>query len=187
MKLKTLIIACAAFLLFSCNSKKISKEIYAEFQQKGNEVSNKAQSVLLANVGKAMQTGGVAYAIEFCNLEASTIIDSLNQANNCVITRLSQKNRNPQNKLKTSTEKDLWKIFGNGSVNDTIIQEQNKLVFYKSIKIGLPACLKCHGQPGTDIEPSTFEKIQHLYPSDLATGYDLNDFRGLWKIEFSLD
>ena len=187
MKSKIQLIACSALLLFSCNSKKISEETYAEFQKKGTEISNNAQSVLLANVGKAIQTGGTVYAVEFCNLEASGIVDSLNQANNCVISRVSEKNRNLQNKLKTSTEKGLWKIFETKNLTDTLIQEQNKLVYYKSIKTGLPACLKCHGQPGSDIEPSTFDKIQSLYPADLATGYKLNDFRGLWKIEFSVE
>ena len=187
MKSKTLLIACAIIFLCSCNSKKISEETYAEFQKKGNEISNKAQSVLLANVGQAMQAGGSLYAVEFCNLQASSIVDSLSQANNCLISRVSEKNRNLENNLKTRTEKDLWKIFEIGNVSDTIIQEQNKLVYYKSIKTGLPACLKCHGQPGSDIEPATFDKIQHLYPADLATGYELNDFRGLWKIEFALN
>jgi hypothetical protein len=87
----------------------------------------------------------------------------------------------------TSTDKSLWEIFAKGNVSDTIVEEQNILVFYKPIKTGLPACLKCHGQPGSDIEPAAFDKIQQLYPADLATGYELNDFRGLWKIEFSVD
>ncbi len=187
MKSKILIIAYAAILLISCNSKRISEETYTEFQKKGNEISNMAQSVLLANVGQAMQTGGSLYAVEFCNLEASNIVDSLNNINNCVISRVSDKNRNPENQLKSSTEMNLWQIFRNGNTIDTIIQEQKKLVFYKPIKTGLPACLKCHGQPGTEIEPSTHDKIQLLYPADLATGYKLNDFRGLWKIEFSVE
>jgi hypothetical protein len=165
----------------------MSEETYAEFQKKGNEISTKAQSVLLANVGKAMQTGGPVYAVELCNLQASTIVDSLNQANNCVITRISEKNRNPANHLKTASDKNLWKVFETGETGDTIIQEQNKLVFYKPIHTGLPACLKCHGQPGSDIDVATFDKINGLYPADLATGYKLNDFRGLWKIEFAMD
>ena len=187
MKSKTLIIVSAVVLLFSCNSKQISEETYSEFQKIGNEISNKAQSVLLANVGHAMQTGGSLYAVEFCNLKASTLVDSLNKVNNCVISRISEKNRNPENKVKTKIEKDLWEIFGTRNVTDTLILKQNKLVFYKPIKTGLPACLKCHGQPGSDIDPLTFEKIQRLYPEDLATGYKLNDFRGLWKIEFLVE
>jgi hypothetical protein len=187
MKTKALLFACITIFLFSCNSKKISEETYVEFQKKGNEISGITQSVLLANVGQAMQKGGAVYAVEFCNLQATSIVDSLNQANNCVISRISDKNRNPGNSLLTSTDKSLWEIFAKGNVSDTIVEEQNMLVFYKPIKTGLPACLKCHGQPGSDIEPAAFDKIQQLYPADLATGYELNDFRGLWKIEFSVD
>ena len=101
MKTGNLLIAFASILLFSCNSKKINEETYTEFQKRGNEISNKAQSVLLANVGQAMQTGGSLYAVEFCNLKASSIIDSLNSVNNCVISRVSEKNRNSENNLKT--------------------------------------------------------------------------------------
>ncbi len=171
-------------LMISCKSK-IDNATYSEFQKKGNEISSLTQSVLLANVGQAMQTGGAVYAVEFCNLKASTLVDSLNNVNNCVISRVSAKNRHPENGLKTNADKNLWAIFEAGTVNDTIIQESKKLVYYKPIKMALPACLKCHGELGSDIDPATAEKLQNLYPADLATGYKLNDFRGLWKIEFA--
>jgi hypothetical protein len=50
--------------------------------------------------------------------------------------------------------------------------------------IGSGACLLCHGDPGTQIAPETMSTIDNLYPNDLATGYALNDFRGVWKITF---
>lgn len=178
------LIALFAILLVSCNSK-INLETYAEFQKKGNEISTLTQSVLLANVGQAMQAGGAVYAVEFCNLKASNLVDSLNQVNNCVISRVSAKNRHSENGLKTDADQKLWAIFEAGTAKDTIIQESKKLVYYKPIKIALPACLKCHGELGTDIDSATAEKLQNLYPADLATGYKLNDFRGLWKIEFA--
>ena len=65
-----------------------------------------------------------------------------------------------------------------------MVQTKQKLVYYKPIKIGMPACLKCHGSSETEINAVTFEKLNTLYPHDLATGYKLKDFRGLWKIEF---
>jgi len=185
MKFNLILIIIAIFL-YSCNSK-IDSETYTEFQKKGNDISGLTQSVLLANVGKAIQKGGPVYAVEFCNLQAESIVDSLNGVNNCVISRISEKNRNPENKLETSSDKNLWAIFETGTTKDTIIQERKKLVFYKPIKIALPACLKCHGIQGTDIDSDTSEKLQGLYPADLATGYKLNDFRGLWKIEFIVD
>ena len=178
------LIAVFAILLVSCNSK-INVETYTEFQKKGNEISTLTQSVLLANVGQAMQAGGAVYAVEFCNLKASNLVDSLNQVNNCVISRVSAKNRQSENGLKTDADQKLWAIFEAGTAKDTIIQESKKLFYYKPIKIALPACLKCHGELGTDIDSATAEKLQNLYPADLATGYKLNDFRGLWKIEFA--
>ncbi len=184
MKPNFFLITVIVILFFSCKPK-IDNATYTELTQKGNEITNLAQSVLLANVGKAMQTGGPDYAVEFCNLKASSIIDSLNRANNCEISRVSAKNRNPENNLKTAADKNLWVIFENGLVNDTLLRENKKLVYYKPIKTAMPACLKCHGVPGSDIDEATSEKLLSLYPNDLATGYHLNDFRGLWKIEFA--
>jgi hypothetical protein len=183
MKQNYFLITVFAVLLFSCKTK-IDNAIYAEFTQKGNEITNLAQSVLLANVSQAMQAGGPVYAVEFCNLKASSIIDSLNRVNNCEISRVSDKNRHPENNLKTAADKILWALFEAGSVTDTLIQENKKLVYYKPIKTAMPACLKCHGVPGSDIDEATTEKLLNLYPNDLANGYQLNDFRGLWKIEF---
>ena len=186
MKKNYFLIAVFAILMISCKSK-IDNATYVEIQKRGSEISSEAQSVLLANVGRAMQTGGSEYAVEFCNLKASSIVDSLNSVNNCAISRVSAKNRNPENGLKTEADKKLWAIFEAGTLSDTVIQESKTLVYYKPIKTALPACLKCHGELGTDIDSTTTVKLKTLYPADLATGYKLNDFRGLWKIEFSVD
>ncbi|NQU52049.1 MAG: DUF3365 domain-containing protein [Bacteroidetes bacterium] len=173
-------------ILFSCHQKQleISSNTYSEFQKKGQEISNLAQSILLANVGQAIQKGGTEYAVEFCNLNAFSIIDSLNHSNKCTISRVSNKNRNPKNALKNKQEEILWELFEGNVKADTILQTSKKLVYYKRIHIALPACLKCHGIRDADINLPTQKKLQKLYPNDLATGYDLNDFRGLWKIEF---
>lgn len=182
MKGKYLLIGALTFL-FACSSQ-IESSVYSEFQKKGNDISGKTQSTLLKNVGLAIQKGGPQHAVEFCNLQASSIIDSLNQQFNCSILRITEKNRNPKAIVSGEIEKELWRIFKEGTLADTIISNTNKLVFYKPIKIGMPACLKCHGNTGSDINTATQEKITELYPKDLATGYALNDFRGLWKIEF---
>ena len=183
MKLTQTIGLFLVVFLVSCQTK-INSETYSNYQEKGNQISNVAQATLLVNVGKAIQEGGPEYAVEFCNLKASSIIDSLNRANNCNISRVSEKNRNPGNMLKTPSEKELWKIFQTSNKQDTLLQNNKKLVYYKRINMALPACLKCHGSTESDINPATKTKLQDLYPNDLATGYQLNDFRGLWKIEF---
>lgn len=129
---------------------------------------NQAQGVLLANVSSAMQKGGPEYAIAFCNLEASALIDSLSTANNCTISRGSSKNRNPGNALGYEQEKVLWNLYEkklqSGNAGDTLILNDEALVYYKTIKTAMPACLNCHGIPGSDIAPATLEKIQEWYP-----------------------
>jgi hypothetical protein len=192
MKKNYAAILIAIAVLLSCNpgtSKKesIAPDVYANYLQKGNDISGLAQGVLLTNVGKAIQQGGPVHAVEFCNLKASSITDSLNQANNCVITRVSEKNRNPENFLQNETDKNLWEYYSGkapGAGNDTLVQAGDELIFYKPIRIGMPACLNCHGTQGKEIDSATFEKLQTLYPADLATGYQLNELRGMWKIHF---
>jgi len=59
------------------------------------------------------------------------------------------------------------------------------LNYYKPILTALSACLQCHG-PEEEINPETLQKIKTLYPNDKATGYSINELRGLWKIGFEM-
>jgi hypothetical protein len=165
-------------------------ETYSRYLAAGNEVSGLAQTTLLSNVSKAMEQGGSLYAVEFCNLEASGITDSLNNRCNCEIVRISAKNRNPENGLKTDTDEKLWAYFmashRDGAVHDTLVQEGQQVVYYKPILTAMPACLQCHG-PVPEINLETYSKIRELYPDDQATGYGMNELRGLWKISFTLN
>ncbi|MCY1721181.1 DUF3365 domain-containing protein [Prolixibacteraceae bacterium Z1-6] len=186
MRLKSIHLVLFIFLL-GCSTK-IDSGTYAGIQQKGREVSAVAQTTLLKNVGSAIQKGGPQYAVEFCNLEAADIIGNINAQYNCTISRVSAKNRNPNNALVSEQEKTLWMIFQQTELTDTVIRgNKQQLVYYKTIKIGMPVCLKCHGNPESDINTPTLQKLHELYPNDQATGYQINDFRGLWKIEFRND
>ena len=175
-------------IIFSCSNtdSKIDSVTYSKYQNKGDEITNFAQATLLANVGKAIQKGGTEYAVEFCNLKASLIVDSLNAVNKCTISRVSDKNRNPENFLKNEIERQLVQKMKSGITADTLIRSGNIITYYKPIRIALPACLNCHGIPGSEINATTLEKIESLYPDDHATGYHLNDFRGMWKVKFDL-
>ncbi len=180
---KVVLIFSIALILLSCQ-KGIKTDVYAKYIETGNQITTNTQAVLLSNVAAAIQQGGPSYAVEFCNLKATGITDSLSQVHQSTISRISAKNRNPENGLKTETDNLVWRIFETSNLTDTLLQDENKLVYYKTIKTAMPACLKCHGSPGTDIDSLTIARLNNLYPSDKATGYVLNDFRGLWKIEF---
>jgi hypothetical protein len=49
------------------------------------------------------------------------------------------------------------------------------------ITVSQPLCLQCHGSAG-DVAAETRKAILDIYPNDKATGYALNDLRGIWRI-----
>jgi hypothetical protein len=183
-----------AFMVVSCGQgtrqMKLDAETYSMYLTRGNEISEQAQNTLLSNVSKAMAQGGTQYAVEFCNLKVSGITDTLNNRYNCEIYRISAQNRNPENDLETETDQKLWDYFmaghRDGTLHDTLIRHDQQMVYYKPILTAMPACLQCHG-PVDQIDPATYSKIRELYSDDKATGYELNELRGLWKISFPLN
>lgn len=190
MKLpKPVLLVVAALIVVSCSNKpqKLNDETYSYFVETGSEISAQAQAALLSKVSEAMKQGGTVYAVEFCNLEVSGITDSLNNRYNCRISRVSDKNRNAENALANETERLLWDYFlsvqDTKMVHDTVISLNNRNIYYKPIMTAMQTCLRCHGQV-EEIDPATVNKIKELYPQDKATGYQLNEMRGLWKIVF---
>ena len=165
------------------------ESIKQEFLQKGGEIVNLTQSELLKNVIHAMKTGGPGYAIDFCNMRAMHLKDSLSRINNCEIRRIAIKYRNPIDKPKTKTEKDQLNQYQDARQKGDYIKPEvylfdDRIEYYQPIMIDKGTCLVCHGNPITHITEETLEKIKARYPNDLATGFALNDFRGAWKITF---
>jgi hypothetical protein len=179
----------AMLLIVSCNPQqqktdKSSNAIdTAAYLQKGDSISAIVQKVLLANVMQAMKSGGPVYAVSFCNEQAMPLTDSLAKAHNCLIQRVSDKYRNPTNKLSVQ-DQEIWTKMASATTATISGSENGQIVFYKPIKIAMPACLTCHGTAGKEMDPKTFEIIKQKYPDDLATGYKEGDLRGLWKITF---
>lgn len=187
------------FMICSCGRREVQKtaqktaqkeeSIKQEYLQKGGEIANLTQSELLINVSNAMKKGGPGYAIDFCNLHALSIKDSLSSLNNCQIRRIAFKYRNPVDRPQTEKEKEQLNQFqaayeSGESVNPEVYIFNDRIEYYQPITVAMEACLKCHGVPGKQITEETLKKIKARYPDDLATGFELNDFRGAWKITF---
>jgi len=183
------------FLITSCGqrgekqSSQKEESIKQEYLQKGEEIANLTQSELLINVSNAIKKGGPGYAIEFCNLRALTLKDSLSQLYNCQIRRIALKYRNPVDKPQTEKEEkqlNQYKLaYEKGeTIKPEVYLYSDRIEYYQPITIAMEACLKCHGDPGKQISEETLEKIKERYPNDLATGFAMNDFRGAWKITF---
>lgn len=163
--------------------------IKVKYLKKGSEIATLTQAALLNAVQGAMASGGPAYAVDYCNIEALDLKDSLSNLNNCTIQRLSTKYRNPADKPVSDIEKEQLKTYerlhGEGeNLAPSVHIVDDEVEYYQPIMIGSASCLLCHGDPATQIATETMNVISELYPSDLATGYALNDFRGVWKITF---
>ena len=78
----------------------------------------------------------------------------------------------------------LVKMSSSNPMKPVLVSENGQMVYYKPIKIAMPACLNCHGSAGKEIDTKTLEIITQKYPDDMATGYKEGDLRGLWKITF---
>jgi hypothetical protein len=180
----------AILFLASCNPKQRpdtagNNEIDSiSFIKHGDSISSVMQQVLLANVMQATKSGGPVYAVTFCNERALPLTDSLSKMYSCQIQRISDKYRNPVNKPAKNDEAVYLKLKSSNAAEPLLVAEDGKIVYYRPIKIGMPACLNCHGVEGKEIAIKTLETIRQKYPDDLAIGYKEGDFRGLWKITF---
>lgn len=151
----------------------------------GKKIAESAQKALGENLIAALQEGGPTYAVEFCNSEAIPLTDSASLAMNVDLKRVSDKNRNPVNR---ANEEELQFInyakeqLAKGEEIHPAIKESGGQIVGLYPIITNEMCLNCHGRRGEEILDDTYEKIKHLYPEDLATGYRSGEIRGLWVV-----
>lgn len=190
--MKFLVFIFSLLLLLSCKNsnqnKSISKDI--NYEELGANITAQSQSTILAKLSNAMQEKGIEGALEYCNLNVSHIMDSLSKVHNCQIRRTSLKLRNTANSPRNEDEVMILQQFHDDYIQSKklqskLVERDSKYIYYKPIIIMMETCLKCHGKPETQILPSTLSKIQKLYPNDQAINYELNDFRGMWVVEFN--
>ncbi|MEK6511174.1 c-type heme family protein [Myroides odoratimimus] len=183
---KIVMILVMVSTLFSCQNKNPKTQQVNEvvLKQQSDSLTQLAQLAIMKNLKEAMIKGGDPYAIEFCNLEAINLTNSVIKEQHLSIQRLSDKNRNPENNLKTAMDKDLFELFKDDkALQDTLLYDNHNYIYYKRINLAMGTCLKCHAS-SKSIAPNVLTKLDELYPNDLAKNYSLNDFRGLWKITY---
>lgn len=202
MKSTSLIFATVfSAFLFSCNNKgkteqKINtsetistQEVNKEaLIQAGDSIAMHAQKTLLGNVAKAIEKGGTEYAVDFCNIRAIPITDSIAGLYDAQIQRVTNKPRNPINHLATTQDSLIWnrmltEMQTEKKLPNGVLESENEVYYYyKPISMGMPACIQCHGSKD-DIATKTRQIINQKYPNDLAVDYQMKELRGMWKIK----
>ncbi|MCF6171139.1 MAG: DUF3365 domain-containing protein [Bacteroidales bacterium] len=154
----------------------------------GNKVVNQAQVSLQRALKKAIKSGGMEHAIQFCNSRAIVLTDSVSNAQKVQVRRLAKKYRNPLNETD-SAESKIFKDYilawlkGKTLAPKIIPNEKGQPVYYKPIGIQ-PICLNCHGKPGKDIPGGVADVIAGLYPEDKAVDFKKYELRGMWAVTF---
>ncbi|MAC96617.1 MAG: hypothetical protein CMC96_14075 [Flavobacteriales bacterium] len=211
MKSKTLLIALSltafAFMSKSCmneekksektekqttaveegKQEKAAKEIEMTPLEKGKSIAQATQAALGKNLVQAISERGTAGAIEFCNIEAIPITDSLAKIHRARVKRVSDKNRNPDNAANEAElayiENAKNQLAADQNIKPQLKEEDGKWVAYYPILTNA-MCLQCHGN-ADQVNKEALAKIQAHYPKDKALGYSENEVRGIWVIEMA--
>ncbi len=151
----------------------------------GMEFALSTKKMLGKNLMSAIQKNGTLGALSFCNIKAMPLTDSMARKHSAVIKRVSDKNRNPNNKANQEELKYINQFkndrFAKKEIKPIMVEKGNKIHFYYPIETNI-SCLQCHGN---QIKPEVSKQILKLYPNDLAVGYSENQIRGIWSIMFN--
>jgi hypothetical protein len=151
----------------------------------GLEYALNTKKVLGAKLMGAIQEKGPAYAMEFCHTQAIPLTDSMSQHYDARIKRVSDKNRNPNNRANAEERRYIEQFkqaVAAGKDPAPVVVSTNGIAHFYYPIVTNSMCLNCHGKE-KDITPEVKARISRLYPGDLAIGYAENEVRGIWSIE----
>ncbi|MBW6483464.1 MAG: DUF3365 domain-containing protein [Vicingaceae bacterium] len=156
------------------------------YEDLGRNIANETKANLGKNLMAAVKEKGAAGAVEFCNIQAIPITDSMSVVLNAKVKRVSDKPRNPINAANNDELEYIenWKkakIKGE-KFPPKVVEINNKMVGYYPIETN-EMCMKCHGIPEKQINTETLANIKKLYPNDKAMGYSENEIRGIFVVE----
>lgn len=153
--------------------------------KKGQEIASAAFMALSGKLQNALNASGVEGAINYCHITALPLTDSLSKMQQAIIKRTSLQLRNPANAPDEQEKVVLEKWLEPGADLSPVVLDlgHGKVKYLAPIRIA-ELCLKCHGKISENIAEEDYALIHRLYPDDRATGYQINDIRGSWSIEF---
>lgn len=191
-------IVALAFGFIGCNNhqpetpiteshENVSADETRDFQAEGQKIAMQSYQVMSGELASAMQNGGVKQAVQYCNVHANRITDSLAAFYGATIRRATDRPRNQKNRVneKETMVLDIWKekVANGEELKPTVFEDDGEAHFYAPIRVKAQ-CLNCHGEVGKTMSEKNVKVISALYPEDRATGYKRDDLRGMWHITF---
>ncbi|MBX3744629.1 MAG: DUF3365 domain-containing protein [Verrucomicrobiae bacterium] len=172
----------------------VSAEERADVLARGRAIAGETFEVLRGNLQTAIQAGGIRNALPFCSMAASPLTAGMATKHGVTLRRVTHKTRNPAG-AATPAELAILETFRQALRGPGITPtnppppmvtnfDARTLSFFAPIVMAHELCLKCHGEPGRDILPEDYDIILRLYPQDRATGFEMGQLRGAWRIDF---
>jgi hypothetical protein len=182
-----------AAVLGACSPRSAPQELSdAEgeaYLQRGQAIAQATFAALSARLQAALEEGGVPHAIQYCNLAALPLTDSLARAHHAEVRRRSERPRNPLNApdaWEASIIREYAGMLESGETPAPLVGALDDGVVAFAAPIFLaPACLRCHGVVGETVDQSDYAEIMRLYPEDKAVNYAAGELRGIWSIRFA--
>jgi hypothetical protein len=180
----------------ACNSSNqqntvVVEDTSAKYREAGRSIAKQTFETLSVKLQKAIKEEGIGGAINYCNLAALPLTDSLSKLHNATIRRAATAFRNPANQADKLEEGLLQhfaalKLSGKDiSTTDTVVYLQNGRVLFAKPILLQAQCVACHGTPGETMSFEADSLIKTRYPNDRATGFAAGDLRGLWSISIA--
>ena len=165
----TMVMVCAA-----CTQESVDPETT------GAELLMPFKSDLKSALVSGMKAGPVE-AIEACSVAAPHIAKGLS-IDGVAMGRSSPKLRNTDN-LPPGWLAPILEAYADGSAElaPRAVSISSDRAGYAEPIMMQPMCLTCHGET---LQPGIEERIEALYPDDLAIGFKEGDFRGVFWVEF---
>ena len=152
--------------------------------QLGDSLATARQQMLLQRLLQVSEKEGWGGAVRYCHVAAETL--SFYGANGMYLQRIAERYRNPKDKLQDSLDQATFAYFQKTGAKTPIVwKTASEWRYYRPIYIIMPTCLKCHGSQA-DLDALALTEIRKHYPGDKATGFQMGDLRGLWKLTYQV-
>lgn len=195
---RTLSLACMLPLLAACTQPDgIDESTYtptvedAAVIAHSQPLAREFTTALQAQLGAAMADGGPVAAVGVCRDEAPRIAAALAHESGAQITRISDRNRNPDGAVSADVAPFYAELaaqpLADGAPATRIWQsgegDDARINYLSAIPMQDQPCSTCHG---SNIDPALQARIAELYPDDLATGFTPGELRGALHISWSI-
>ncbi|MDH3727519.1 MAG: DUF3365 domain-containing protein [Myxococcales bacterium] len=172
------LLASVILVLFACDKGRINESYW---RQRGAEAVTPLKKNLKRALIKAVEEGPVE-AVTACHAVAPAVTKGAG-SEVVKVGRTSHKLRNPKNAPKLWMQPLLQGyLTAPDQMEPRVVVLDDDTVGYVEPIYLQPMCVTCHG---TAITPDVQERIDELYPTDEATGFEPGHFRGVFWAELS--